>query len=115
MACGECSCVKTTATATTTTKAAESTEGERSTDKCLRAANNGGAGSGVRGVLTFLYARTFLPVKVGKVYSRRAQCCTTTTTIALNGKTSRVSERRLYSWRVGHTAQNQPVYAATPW
>lgn len=33
----------------------EGVEAARSTDKCPRTANNGGAGSGVRDVLTFLY------------------------------------------------------------
>lgn len=34
-------------------------EGARSTDKCLRTANNEGAGSGVRDALTFLYIDVF--------------------------------------------------------
>lgn len=45
-------------------------EGARSTDKCLRTANNEGAGSGVRDVLTFLYIDVF---PRDRVHSRRAQ------------------------------------------
>lgn len=53
----------------------EGVEAARSTDKCPRTANNGGAGSGVRDVLTFLYTDVSYPTKGGICAERTVLLC----------------------------------------
>jgi len=62
-------------------------ESARSTDKCLRTANNEGAGSGVRDVLTFLHIDVFPRQRVRAERNVPNDEC--------SGKTLRVSERHL--------------------